>query len=1041
MTTQRIVLEFARADNASDPYAFRIRPQEYLIRIECGGFRSTRLAWDDDFLYDLESIRTTRREPDLLQRLGNQVRRLIEPVEFARYEPIIAQAHEHNTPIYITIRSAAAELYALPWELLTVRTTGQHLGELPSALIRYEWPETRSVPPVEPRLDGERILVAWSDAGGAVPAREHEALIARACARGHVPFDRERDIRDNVTLEQLDDSLTAAADSGHPVSVLHLLAHGAGNSGTYGLALSRERGRRSFADAGRLRQILGQHASHLRLIVLCACDSANQGELGNHLGSIAQNLHAAGVQSVIASRYPLTVRGSIWFTDTLYHSLLVQPSSLEDAFLAGRRKLAQDSKSLDWASIQLYARASDGDDTRPVVFRPYRGLLPFRAEHARFFFGRTAERDAIISNMDALSDKGKPRLLVVAGASGTGKSSVVMAGALPAMTRLDHDPAEPSQDEDEERALERALRTLEFLHSRASTDAVRDTVLQLREALTRDRMALDAGACWEVVLMRLGSDPMEALSATLASRLHPARRFLLVIDQFEELFTSVTDPTARTAFARRLWTLCTEQTNVHCIVTIRVDFLGACGDLVLDDQGLRLDQVAYDEAHRVFVAQMAPDQLRAAIERPAHLVGLTLERGLASTMLADVGAEPGALPLLQYTLDQLWQRRIGSTLTMDSYHAIGGVTGALERKADALIDSFNADEQRQARRLLVRLVGVEHDVAQDTRRRAIIDQLRPVDADEQAAFDYVLGALVEARLLVRGDDGGKAIIEVAHEALIRKWERLRAWLGEDRDKLVELQEVERWVVQWRDYGTLLDGDQLGYAVRVRDKYRDDLDRAVLRMIETSVMHQAEIQRRARRRNRIIVATALAVTAVVSVLALYIHVQSREVQRALVEAERQEAIAKQERSEAEKQEAIARQKQREADENAKLARERAEEARRQRDIARRQTAAAEVARAEAEVQKARADIARIVAENQRARALREKFRAEDAEREERTARQAEEKAKLALKHANDALERENERLRQRNRNLHARTGGGILKDIPDSPALTRPETSP
>src|SRR5262249_42569572 len=158
----------------------------------------------------------------------------------------------------------------------------------------------------------------------------------------------------------------------------------------------------------------------------------------------------------------------------------------------------------------------------------------------------------------------------------------------------------------------------------------------------------------------------------------------------------------------------------HCIATIRVDYLGRCGELVVNDQGLRLDRVAYGEDHRVFVAQLHPEQLRAAIVKPAAQVGLQLEAGLADRMLADVGQEPGALPLLEDTLDLVWQRSQGNTLTQAAYEEVGGVSGALRMRADALVASLSPEQQHITRRLMVRLVSIGTEVAVSTRHRVLI---------------------------------------------------------------------------------------------------------------------------------------------------------------------------------------------------------------------------------------------------------------------------------------------------------------------------------
>lgn len=769
-----VILEFARADRAGDPYTFRFAAQEYLLRSEGGSFASAVFPWQQSVLEDLEVVRRPGHDPALLQRLGELLHQFLLPLGFAQHEQQIVEAQRQSRRVVLTIRSAAAELYALPWELLTLRTTGQHLGELPDVLLRYEWPDSASAPSTCPATQPGRFLLAWSAAGGAVPVSEQLSALHSACRKGGLPFDAESDVVAHVSCSRLVAALDSARKSGAPIRVLHLLCHGGAIGTTFGLVLDAEEAGSEgvVVDAGRLRQLLAPYAGTLRLVVLSACDSGNPGALGNQLGSVAQTLHRAGIASVVASRYPLSVTGSIRFSQAFYEQLLTGPSSLEYALLVARRRLAEDPSQLDWASLQLYARAQDGEDTRPVTFRPYRGLLAFQPEHRRFLFGRDPEVAEILSDLAALTRAGRPRLLIIAGVSGTGKSSLVLGGAVP-------------------RLLEE-----------------------------------HAGAL-RLVRLRPGHQPLQALNSALACDPEDHRAVLLVVDQFEEVFTHVQDPALRQSFARRLWSLASESSSSSqtiIVVTLRVDFIGRCGELVLDDAGLCLDRVAFDEAHRIFISKPNPEQLRVAILEPARLVGLELEAGLANRILHDLGSEPGALPLLQDTLDLLWQQRQGRLLTQQAYDEIGGVVGALRGHADALYDTLSDSEQSLARRLMVRLVELRHeqDISTATRRRLAWNQLRSASAPDATQQDALLARMVDARLLVSDQDGPEPMVEVAHEALIRSWTRLHSWLRDDQLRLAALAEFESWVSRWREYGTLLVSDELIHAEAVARHCMEDL---------------------------------------------------------------------------------------------------------------------------------------------------------------------------------------------------------------------------
>ncbi|MEZ4428047.1 MAG: CHAT domain-containing protein, partial [Nannocystaceae bacterium] len=675
MASRDIVVELARTENPDDPHGFRFVPQTYTVRTEGGGRRSFEVAWSRELLAELDAVRRPGRDPEVVARLGERLRVMLAPTGL---EALVNElpGSQDGALATITLRSSAAEIYALPMELITRRETGEHVGALPRMLIRYEWPETRTTPPsVEPRPEGGRILFAWSAAAGPVAASDQLQAIREEAARGNLSFSTDEDVVEHASCGRITAALAAAERAERPFAILHLLCHGAVAGSSYGLALDDEDGDVVVVDAGRLRQLLAPYTGTLRLVVLAACDGGNVGDPGSRLGSVAQTLHRAGIEAVVASRYPLSVSGAVTLTRRLYHELLVRLRSLEEAFVAARVELGGDQATLDWASVQLHARIEDGGDTRPIVVRPYRGLLPFQTCHSRLFFGRDRERTEILRDLAALTDAGAPRLLVVAGASGTGKSSLVLAGAVPDLVG---DEAPPEADG----LRQRAVSCLEELAARGDDPAAREALAALR----RSAHPAARGDGWECAVMRPGVNPNARLAEALAGRVDPGRSLLLVVDQFEELFTHTAEPSERERFGRRLWALARGDDDVHCILTIRVDFLGRCGEIVLDDDGVRLDRVAYDEQHRVFIAQMGPEQLRGAIEGPARLVGLSLQEGLSARMLDEVRGEPGALPLLQYALDLLWQRRRGRLLSMEEHERLGGVAGALQRRADALVD-------------------------------------------------------------------------------------------------------------------------------------------------------------------------------------------------------------------------------------------------------------------------------------------------------------------------------------------------------------------
>ena len=808
-------LEFVRAEEAGDPYAFRAGVQEYLVRRGDGSFEALRWRWDEALTAELTALREPGRDPALPRRIGDRLRAWIgAAIGLER----LAAACERGESIELRISSSAAELYALPWELMTLPGSGAHLGALAAVQVTYRWPATTcAAPAAAPRPEGGRVVLAWSRAFGPVGERAVADALAAAAREGHVPWDMSSDEIADVSLPGLVAALEADVAAGRAPAVLHLLCHGAPSGGGYGLGLSDGRGGGVVVDSGALARALAPLARHVRLIVLTACDSGNPGAPGTRLGSAAQELHRAGFEAVVASRSPLSGVGAVEFTGALYRGLFVETAAIDDAFAAARARLLRLPGALDWASVQLYRHAAPGSDRRPVVFRPYRGLLAFEGRHARFFFGREAEAAEVLRELEALVAGGEPRLVVVAGASGTGKSSLVLAAVRPALARRG----------------------------------------------------------WSTAVIRPGTAPRRALAEALAREAGDAP-LAVIVDQFEEVFTHADDGERR-AFARDLWDMVTRTgRTIAAIATLRVDFLGRCGELTLDDAGRRLDEVAYDEAHRTFVPHMSAARLAEAIVRPAERVGLRLEEGLCARLLRDVGEEPGALPLLQHTLDALWTRREGDTLTHAALDAIGGAFGALERHADATVAGLDPPAQAQARRLLVRLAVYSGDMSSGTRRRAAVASLRPPRASPPAleAFERAARALVDARL-IRRDDAGETL-EVSHEALIRGWRALHGWYEAERERLAMAAELARLVEDSRHYGRALAGRALTRAQELAQALGEELSPEAQALVAEST----RVAARQRRSRTIGLAALLGVLATAAAVSAFFWVQSaRQLARA------------------------------------------------------------------------------------------------------------------------------------------------------------------
>ena len=183
METLEIALEFARAEATGDPHAFRFAPQSYIVRTPRGAFGSSEFRWDHEFLERLDRIRRPGQDPSVLAEVGETLRRFLAPAGWEALEQRLTAAVRQRQPVQLTIRSAAAELFALPWELLSLHATGQSLGGLPGVLVRYEWPGTATIPALADEGSG-RLVVAWSAGGGEVPAAEHIGAIQASASAG-----------------------------------------------------------------------------------------------------------------------------------------------------------------------------------------------------------------------------------------------------------------------------------------------------------------------------------------------------------------------------------------------------------------------------------------------------------------------------------------------------------------------------------------------------------------------------------------------------------------------------------------------------------------------------------------------------------------------------------------------------------------------------------------------------------------------------------------------------------------------------------------
>ncbi|HEV2814209.1 MAG TPA: BTAD domain-containing putative transcriptional regulator, partial [Solirubrobacteraceae bacterium] len=364
---------------------------------------------------------------------------------------------------------------------------------------------------------------------------------------------------------------------------------------------------------------------------------------------------------------------------------------------------------------------------------------------------------------------------------------------------------------------------------------------------------------WATALLRPGEHPLRALDEATAEA-SPSGRLVVAVDQFEELFTACRDEDERAAFVDALVASARDpRRRAVVLLAIRADFYGRCA--------------AYPElarllaANQVLVGPMRRDKLRRAIELPARRAGLEVEPRVTDALLAGVEGAPGALPLLSTSLLELWQRREGNVLRYADYELVGGVEGAVARLAERAYDRLAPERRDVARRILLRLVA-EGDGEAVVRRSAPLAELRAGDD-----VDEVLGVLADGRLVTVGD----GVVEVAHEALLREWPRLRSWLSDDVEGRRLHRHLTEAAADWRASGhepsVLYRGARLAAALEWTGAHDDELnadEREFVAQSRAAAELDTRRQRQANRRLRALlggVAALLALAVVAGAVAV------------------------------------------------------------------------------------------------------------------------------------------------------------------------------
>ncbi|MGB5715196.1 MAG: CHAT domain-containing protein, partial [Waterburya sp.] len=580
--------------------------------------------------------------------------------------------------------------------------------------------------------------------------------------------------------------------------IVHFCGHGTGHKG---LVLENDTGQIQLVSTEALTNLLKIFDRRIECVVLNACHSHVQGEQINQY-----------INFLVATQKEIRDDAALLFTNGFYDALF-NGETYRDAYELGcnrihlelyqenssHRKLVPvyseaESKYINLEQHQIlifleknppnlifqhdiavsnytyHQNLNTEAEAKNNLPCPYRGLFNFSPNDAEFFFGR----DVFIEQLFQATKTNN--FIPVLGASGSGKSSVVLAGLVP---RLEQDGnwkfAHFRPGDEPFHALAKAL--VSFYAP----------ALNSTEQLKQSRQL--------AAYLREGSVLLKDVFAQIESN-YPNDRVLLIADQFEEIFTLCAEEKVYQSFLDLLLacfqtTPNTLQAPPVLVTTMRADFLGQALDYRPLADVLNAD---------IKLGAMNRQELSEVIIKPAAILGVEFEPGLAERILDDVEDEPGNLALLEFALTELWQEKSGKQLTHQAYEKIGRVEGALAEYAEEKYLELQPEEQEQARQIFIQLVNPGED-NKNTRRRVNREQI----GDRNWELVNRKHGLADSRLVVTSrSNEERETLEVVHEALIRHWARLKGWLNEDQENLNQKRQLEDAAQAWDKSGKKID---------------------------------------------------------------------------------------------------------------------------------------------------------------------------------------------------------------------------------------------
>jgi len=694
------------------------------------------------------------------------------------------------------------------------------------------------------RFEGEARMVARVDDPAVVPLHDFWRDADRAyLVMRHMPGGTLERRLENGPLPMEDvivlaDALSRALDAAHSVGVVHRDIKPAN-------VLYDNAGRPALADFGIAIDLSADDAplspsSHSTPI---SPEQIREEPIGP-----AADIHGLGVLTYVAltGRQPFEIDDPVELRRAWEERPLPSVASFDvtDAVDPVLRTATASDPAARYPSGSAFANALRTALAQPTATRsaaevrnPYRGLEAFTESDTDLFFGRQRVIDELLGQLDA-----GQRFVGIVGASGAGKSSVARAGLLPALHRG-------------------AINGSDGWFITTMTPAS-NPFAALATAIERVAVRPAAQAVDE---LRSGEIELDQLLATVLPA--NARTVVLLVDQLEELYTRCDPEDAERFLATIAQGLSGTAVDLRLISTLRADYF---------DRPLRHQTFAQhlrDGTHAL--TPMEPAELHEAIQKPADAVGVELEDGLASELMAEVSGEADALPILQFALFELFERRTGSALTLTTYRDIGGVAGAIGAHAETLFDRASPSTQAAIREVLTRLVSVNDSGEATSLRRSLAEV-----ADSPENADAVT-ELTDARLLSTGVDPSsrEPTIRIAHEALTKHWPRLDTWIDNDRAMLRSLRNVRTAAATWGAEGEteadLFRGVRLDAAADVLETRPGLLSSGEMRFVEESLearereqqrkelQLEAELRTNRRLRRLVGVAGALLVAALVA----------------------------------------------------------------------------------------------------------------------------------------------------------------------------------